>query len=286
MTKLSQMFINPVLNKEIKLRFRSFKSFLGIFFYLAVLGAVALGFIFMQTQFGGGFFRPEQSRTLFMVLSMGQLALIIFMTPGLTAGVISGERERQTLNILLSTGQSSLSIILSKLVSSIAFLFLMVIGSLPLYSIVFLYGGVSPNMVMLTFLVYIITMLGIGSIGIMISTLIRRTIVSIITTYGITLMLMVGVVLVYIFFQSVFLSYNHQTGIQQQSYVPYFLLMVNAPAVLMSTFEPGIERDILRVSKITAPLLYGFIITYLGLTIFALTVSIKKLRPSMRKGRR
>lgn len=286
MTKLSQFFINPVLNKEVKLRFRSFKSVLGIFFYLVVIGAVALGFIFMQTRFGGGFFRPEQSRTLFMVLSVGQLALIIFMTPGLTAGVISGERERQTLNILLSTGQSSFSIIISKLVSSIAFLFIMVIGSMPLYSIVFLYGGVSPKMVVITFIMYIITMLGIGSIGIMISTLIRRTIVSIITTYGITLFLMVGLVLLFFFFQGVLWNYNPQTGMPNESPIPYLMLMANAPAVLLSTFEPGIENEILRLSSIKVPLMYGFILTYLGMAILALIISIQKLRPSMRKGRR
>lgn len=285
MTKLVQLFINPVLNKEVKLRFRTFKSTIGIFFYLIVLGAVALGFIFMQTQFGGGFFRPEQSRTLFMVLSMGQLALIIFMTPALTAGVISGERERQTLNILLSTGQSSISIIFSKLISSIAFLIVMVVASMPLYSIVFLYGGVSPKMVVITFTVYFITMLGIGSIGIMVSTLIRKTIVSIITTYGITLFFMVGIVLVFIFLQGVLWRYNPQ-GLPTTSPLPYLMLMANAPAVLLSSFDPGIEREILRISSITAPLIYGFILTYLGLTILALTVSVQKLRPSMKKGRK
>ena len=74
-----------------------------------------------------------------MVLSVLQLALIVFITPGLTAGVISSERERQTLNMLLTTTQSSTSIIIGKLVSSVAYLLLLMIASLPLYSIVFLY---------------------------------------------------------------------------------------------------------------------------------------------------
>ncbi len=285
MERLSNLLINPVLNKEIKLRFRSFRSVLGVFFYLFVLGAIALGFIYMSTKFGTGYFRAEESRTLFMVLSMGQLGLIIFMTPGLTAGVISGEREKQTLPILLTTAQSSLTIIVSKLLSSLAYLIVMVIASLPLYSIVFLYGGVSPKMLSITFLIYFMTMLTIGSIGIMISTIIRKTMVATITTYGISLVLVVGVGLIYIFYRGVFM-YNHTTGVPNDTMIPYLLLMVNPPVVLLSTFIPEVQYEIFRDSVITAPLLTGFILSYVVLSIFTIFVAVRKLRPNMKKGRK
>lgn len=111
MSRLQGLLINPVLNKEIKLRFRSIKGFLGLLFYLIALGAIALGFIYINSMNGSsGYMRPEESRFMFIVLSMMQMGLIIFMTPGLTAGVISGERERQTLNMLLTTQQSSTTI--------------------------------------------------------------------------------------------------------------------------------------------------------------------------------
>ena len=145
---MKNFVMNPVLNKEFKLRFRTFKSFLGILFYLLALGVIIVGFVFIESMSNTqGFFRPDQSRTMFMILSFLQLALILFITPGLTAGVISSERERQTLNIMLTTTQSSASIILSKLLSSVSYLLLLIIASLPLYSFVFLFGGISPGQV-------------------------------------------------------------------------------------------------------------------------------------------
>lgn len=137
---------NPVLMKELKLRFRTFKSFSGLMFYLAVLIIFVSGFLLIFTQFStSGFFVPSNSFTMFSVLSVLQMALVMFITPGLTAGAISTEREKQTLNILLTTTQSSSQIIIGKLLSSVAFLILMLIAGPPLYSIVFLFGGVSPG---------------------------------------------------------------------------------------------------------------------------------------------
>ena len=49
---------------------------------------------------------------------------------------------------------------------------------------VFLFGGVSPGQLGIIFLFFFLTMLAIGSIGIMYSTIIRKTIVSMIATYG------------------------------------------------------------------------------------------------------
>ena len=69
---------------------------------------------------------------------------MLFITPGLTAGAISTEREKQTLSILLTTSQSSFQIISGKLLSSIAFLLLLIVAGLPIYSLVFLFGGISP----------------------------------------------------------------------------------------------------------------------------------------------
>ncbi|WP_421378234.1 ABC transporter permease [Bacillus salacetis] len=274
---MKTLLINPVLNKEIKLRLRSLKSFMGILFYLATLGLVAIGFIYltmMNSQ--AGYIRPEESRMMFMVLSMVQLALILFMTPGLTAGVISGERERQTLSMLLTTEQSSTSIILSKLVSSVAFLFLMISASLPLYSIVFLYGGVSPGVLLGTFGLYVITIITIGSIGILFSTLLKKTIVSMIATYGVALFLTAGTGFLTIFTMSAILMGN------QTNPAPYFMIMSNPAFVLMTVFEPNIADEFVMRTGIELPFWISFVITFLVIAAISLWISIAKLRPNMR----
>ncbi|NLP52682.1 ABC transporter permease [Bacillus sp. RO1] len=277
---MKAQLINPMLNKEFKLRFRSFKSFLGILFYLGVLGLIALFYIYMETRYNSmGMFRAENSKNMFMILAFVQLALIFFMTPGLTAGIISSEREKQTLNILLTTQQSSTSIIVSKLVSSLSFLLLIVISSLPLYSIVFLFGGISPKLLMMTFGVYLLSMATLGSIGVFFSTLIRKTIVAMICTYGVAFFLAAGTAIITMF--TISFTQFGATGPQANS-IPYFIAMFNPFGVMLALFEPSAAIELKNVTGIDLHLGVGLIISYFTISIILILLSIKKLRPNMK----
>ncbi|GLB59383.1 ABC transporter permease [Cytobacillus sp. NCCP-133] len=281
---MKNLVVNPVLNKEFKLRFRNFKSYLGVLFYLLALGLIIVGFIFIESLSNNmqGFFKPDQSRTMFMVLSVLQLALILFITPGLTAGVISSERERQTLNIMLTTTQSSASIILSKLISSISYLILLIAASLPLYSFVFLFGGISPGQLLTTMGFYLFTILAFGSLGVLFSTLIRKTIVSMVTTYGVTLFLAGGTAFLALIFMQLTNAYGY-TATQPTNPLAYFPAMLNPVIILISTFEPEITNEISRSTGIEFPLWVSYLISYTVIFIGAVLLSIKKLRPNMKK---
>jgi ABC-type transport system involved in multi-copper enzyme maturation permease subunit len=282
---MKNLVVNPVLNKEFKLRFRNFKSYLGVLFYLLALGLIIVGFIFIESLSNNmqGYFKPDQSRTMFMILSVLQLALILFITPGLTAGIISSERERQTLNIMLTTSQSSASIVLSKLISSISYLLLLIAASLPLYSFVFLFGGVSPGQLLTTMGFYLFTILAFGSLGVLFSTLIRKTIVSMVTTYGVTLFLAGGTAFLALIFIQLNNAYNY-SAVQPTNPLAYFPAMLNPVIILISTFQPEITNEISRSTGIEFPLWISYLISYTVIFIGALLLSIRKLRPNMRKG--
>ena len=80
--ELKMNFNNPVLHKEVKLRFRSPKSFSGILFYLIAMCIFVFGFIFVTMKINGTtYFRPEESLILFSLLSYIQLGLVLFITP-------------------------------------------------------------------------------------------------------------------------------------------------------------------------------------------------------------
>ncbi|MEH6946322.1 ABC transporter permease subunit [Bacillus sp. JJ634] len=277
---MKNWLMNPVLNKEFKLRFRSLKSFLGVLFYVLAIGIVVIGMIFVQQLGSMGGVNPEQSRELFMILAVLQFALIIFITPGLTAGVISSERERQTLNILLTTSQSSSSIIIGKLVSSVAFLLLLIIASLPLYSIVFLYGGISPRELLTVFALNVFTVFVIGSLGVMFSTFIRKTIAAMVTTYGVMLFLVGGTGFLALIATS--FTQMSQTGTPTTNILVYLLAMFNAPITLVNLFEPSIGEEIARMSGVAFPLWIAHLISYTLIFIMAIVLSVRKLRPKMK----
>jgi len=281
---MMERFYNPVLVKELKLRFRSFKSFSGLMFYLAVICIFIAGFLLLTTGFTGkGFFRPDTSFMMFAVLTILQMALVLFITPSLTAGAISSEREKQTLNILLTTTQSSTQIVIGKLLSSVAFLVLMLIAGLPLYSLVFLFGGVSPSQLISIFLFYLVTVVAIGSIGVMFSTITKRTIVAMIATYGSIIFL--GGITAFFFFLSMAFHQMGNTAAASSSFMTYFWASINPGALMLTLISPSMGDALVELSGIEIPVWLTYLIIYLFIIVLSLTIAIKKLRANMKSNR-
>ncbi len=180
------MRINPVIEKELKTTMRGWRAPLLILFYLGFLLLVMYLYFLANDQlsvYGYQSFNPRVAINAFNTLVLFQLFLLLFVTPILTGGAISGERERQTLDLLLCTSYPTYKIILGKIFVSIAHILLLITASLPIMGIVFMFGGVGiPNLILL-FFYYVITALMLGSLGIFYSTIFKKTIVAIVMTY-------------------------------------------------------------------------------------------------------
>ena len=117
----------------------------------------------------------DLGRALFTGLMLVEAALGIFVTPALTAGTITTEREQSTLELLQLTTLSGTNIVLGKLLSALSFLFLLLLCALPVSSLVFLYGGVSPAQLVLALLLIVAIILAFGAIGVFCSARFRTT---------------------------------------------------------------------------------------------------------------
>jgi ABC-2 type transport system permease protein len=137
------MIINPVLLKEIKVKMRSWKAVGIIGGYLSVLAAVALFITYANSaDVYSSTISPESSVGAYTGIAVIQFILILFIAPALTAGAVAGERERQTLDLLLCTNLAPQAIVIGKLLASMSHILILIIASLPMFSIVFLYGGI------------------------------------------------------------------------------------------------------------------------------------------------
>ncbi|MGG0645201.1 ABC transporter permease [Sporosarcina gallistercoris] len=274
---------NPVLAKEVKLRFRSSKSFTGILLYLLAMCIFVFGFIYVTTSLAGTiYFKPSESVVLFSFLTFIQLGLVLFITPGLTAGTISGERERQTLPMLLTTSQSSFQIVSGKLLSSVLFLALLIVAGLPVYSMVFLFGGISPILFLKSLLFLFVTLLAIGSLGILFSTLIRRTTVSMIATYG--SMLFFTAIVPFLFLIIIQVNqYSTMSGTATKSFVGHILASINPEIFFASLLAPEIARSVQDMTLVTFPLWIGYLLFYGLVTIVSIWIATKRLRVNMNK---
>lgn len=185
---MKKFFRNPVLESELKVKMRGWRAAMAVTAYIGIMLLIA--YLYFKTILDsvlryGGYNSASQSIGLqvYSVLAVLQFALIILVTPAQTAGAISAEREKQTLDLLLCTKISSIGIIFGKLVSSLSFILLLIIGSIPLFSLVFLFGGISPGDVATLFLFYMITAFAVGSIGIFCSAMFKKTVTAAVTAY-------------------------------------------------------------------------------------------------------
>lgn len=185
--------VNPVYKKELKISVRTARMSLIIFGYnlvLALIGLLAFYFAFNY----GNYNISDYSEILkiYIFLAGIEFALVLFVVPAFTSNAISGEREKQTLEILLTTRLNPEKIIWGKLMSSISSTLLLVFSSLPILSIVFSVGGIQLLDLIALMAFCLVTAVFIGSIGIFFSTMFKRTVPSTIFTYGSIILLIAG----------------------------------------------------------------------------------------------
>ncbi len=195
MNAVSRALWNPIVAKEYRTRMRTWRSPFAITLYIVLLGGIAWAIftalsLTATSQFGGS--PTNYGQELFTFLILFQVALLAFITPALTAGSISGERERQTIDLLFVTPIRPFSIIWGKLLASLSFVALLLVISVPIFSLVFLFGGIELDQMVYSFAVTAMTALTLGFIGVAFSTLFRRTLVATVAAYGGAFVLLAG----------------------------------------------------------------------------------------------
>ena len=187
---------NPIVAKEYRSRMRTWRSPLTITIHVLILGGVgwAVFSVIANTvaTFSGGFSPSSMGITVFTFLVLFQVALLAFITPALTSGAISGERERQTLDLLFVTPLAPFSIIWGKLLASMSFVLLLIILSVPIFSLVFLFGGIELDQVVAAFALTGVTAMTLGFIGVAFSTIFKRTLAATVASYGAAFVLLLG----------------------------------------------------------------------------------------------
>ena len=193
MSSVIAAFWNPIVAKEYRSRMRTWRSPLAMMIYIlliAGLGFAIFTSITSTISFGGG--AANYGQSLFMYLVIFQMILLTFITPALTSGAISSERERQTIDLLFVTRIRPFSIIWGKLLASMSFVVLLLLLSVPIFSLVFLFGGIEVDQVLYTFLVILVAALTMGVIGIAFSTWLRRSLAATVAAYVAAFVLLFG----------------------------------------------------------------------------------------------
>ena len=194
---LRRLVKNPLIVKDGLSRVRTWRAPAVIALYLAVLGLVVyLALTFQLAVLRGGFGFAQVGKNVFTAIALVQLALVCLFGPAVAAGAVSGERERQTLDVLMVSSMTPWAIIWGKLVASVAFILLLITAALPVFATVFFLGGIDFEQFLISQLVTVTTALSIGAVSLFLSVLFQRTLASTVVAYGFTFAVTAGTWLV------------------------------------------------------------------------------------------
>ena len=179
--------LNPIVKKDIRVQARSMKIAWGLFAYE---GIMALIFFLAMS-----FFQVDNSYSstniysnivmLYPMLAIAQISILAVVVPIITASSISGEKERQTFDIMMTTSMTPFSIIAGKVTTAMVQGLLFVVGAMPVMALAFVIGGMSWAYLLWFLLIAMLVSLFSASIGICCSALCKKSIVSVIMSYGI-----------------------------------------------------------------------------------------------------
>ena len=168
---------------------------------------------------------------LYLTLAMAECLMIVFIAPALAGTGISQERENGNLELFLSTGVSPWQVILGKLVSCMNMMFVLIVTSLPVFSLVFVYGGVQMRDLIAMISVLLVVALEICSLSILCSAGANRSVYAALSAYASDLILIGGTLFVHLAPSLLYSSsvYNYMGNYKQnwitQHWLPVSLLV-------------------------------------------------------------
>jgi ABC-type transport system involved in multi-copper enzyme maturation permease subunit len=194
------MQINPIVKKDVKVQARSMRISWGLFAYEAIMAAVFFFALFI--------IQVENSYTssniyssivgLYPTLAITQIIILGVVIPIRTASSISGEKERQTFDIMMTTSMTPKSIILGKVTIAIIQGMFFVVGGMPIMALAFVSGGISWIYLLWFFAIAVLVSLFSASIGIFCSSVCKKSISAVIMSYGFYVIFFLGTLIPYV----------------------------------------------------------------------------------------
>lgn len=293
---------NPIILKELRSRMRGSRAFLVLTLYLLFMVAL-IAVIYVPITYtvrsSGGPDQADVGKFVFGMILLVQMFLVAFIAPAFTAGAISGEKQNQSYDLLRTTLLTPRQLVTGKVLSALSYVFLLIFASMPLQSIAFLLGGITPVELIIAELLVLVTAAAFALIGLYFSTLLRTTIASTVATYAAALFLTIGIpafMLVTVILQDMFRygpisSYSGQGLVEILfNYLMMGLASWNLPATVIisettlldsgsywgfttSVYTGSISRTIWLPSP-----WYLYLIWYSVLTLFLYVACISRIR--------
>jgi len=261
----------PVFTKEMRARMRGTRTPILLFICTAIAILISTLMLFWLSdirpdlQYSTGEQAAAIGKFVFGVLASLEGLMVALITPALTAGIISVEREQHTLEAVLLTPLSSRNIVMGKLFSVLGLVLFVLLCALPVMAIALVLGGVSPAQITWTLALLLATAVFFGAIGVYCSVRFQKTATAIVATYVICL----AYLLLVPYLGSQFDNQNLSSDLVQPQCILSVLFCLCLPIATISAvnaYYPRLtHREVSRPFKI---ILWSFSVFVVGLMIY------------------
>ena len=172
---------------------------------------------------------------LYLFVAGLEFVMLIGIMPAITAGSISGERERQTLELLMATRMTPAQIVFGKLAAALSTMSLLIVSSFPILAMVFVYGGVTVRDIGLLLLCYLAAAWLAGSLGVFCSSICRRTTTSTVATYAVMGVMVLGTYGInqFAYYMSGMQTVSYLAAVPQSSGGFLYLMLLNPASTFL-----------------------------------------------------
>lgn len=283
----------PLLLRDFRAQFRGYRAGVLISIYTLLILLATMWVYHMvtgQMDFSAPLVSSQIGQALFVGLALSIQALTVFLAPVITLDAISSEHEGGTLTVLLLTPLSVSQILMSKLVTAMAFVVVLLCSTLPLFSLVILFGGVPlVNVAEVSTTIFLTAMMG-GIVGLFCSSLTRHTHIATLLCYALLIVVVGGTI-----FAANFWNITH-AGTTPPAYVvsnplsaitttltttyetpDYVTPSTLSPHVILKLFSIGTTRQ-----EESIPLHRATWVLYGGIGLLLLWINVHLLQPGGR----
>jgi ABC-type transport system involved in multi-copper enzyme maturation permease subunit len=197
---------SPILVREMRALLRGRKFFVSHMLLMTILAGVLL-IAATTAAAGASSDDPAQvGKTLFWAFFMGLSVVVIFLVPAFSCTAITTEREGKTLDLLLTTTIRPWEIVWGKLLSALVVILLFMASALPLVTVCFLFGGVSPWDLAILYLGVLFSTLVVSSVSLSVSAHCKESKSAVVISYVLTLIIVVLVVIAVVAMSAAFMG--------------------------------------------------------------------------------
>jgi ABC-type transport system involved in multi-copper enzyme maturation permease subunit len=194
LTRIRTHFSLPLLEKELIEQAARKRTYLVRVGYACLLFLVAFLIFYQELQAGAT--SPlavlGRGRDMFNSLVLLEFAGVYLFMPAITCGVLTQEKERESLQLLLITRLGPWTILFEKLLGRLVPMVCFLLLSLPLLGFAYSLGGISPRLLWTGVWMLILAVVQMGTLALACSAFFRTTVAAFVTTYIVAFLMFFG----------------------------------------------------------------------------------------------